>query len=183
MGRLWQYDKKCRWLGGWGKTFLALNFRLRNLALGNKLWKGKEWKVFSKGKGEKGEEGWHCSGANLAVTEIEVVTKREAIWGKNVPEDKIVTKAWSEKDESSDNHGTCSAGWSWWMRGDGRWADLAMRRVGVGDTWVAQWLSICLQLRAWSRGPGIKSHIGLTAGSLLLTLPMSLPLCVFLMNK
>ena len=32
-------------------------------------------------------------------------------------------------------------------------------------------------------GPGIKSHIGLPAGSLLLSLPESLPLCVFLMNK
>ena len=48
-------------------------------------------------------------------------------------------------------------------------------------TWVVQWLTLCLWLRAWSRGPGIKSHIGLPAGSLLLPLPMSLPRS--LMNK
>lgn len=33
----------------------ALNPWVRNLALGNKLRKGKEWEIFSKGKGEKGE--------------------------------------------------------------------------------------------------------------------------------
>ena len=38
----------------------------------------------------------------------------------------------------------------------------------------------CLQLRAWSRGPGIKSHIGFPPGILLLPLPMSLPLSVCL---
>ena len=27
-------------------------------------------------------------------------------------------------------------------------------------TWMAQWLSICLQLRSWSQGPGIKPHVG-----------------------
>ena len=46
------------------------------------------------------------------------------------------------------------------------------------DAWVAQWLSVCLWLRAWSWGPGIKSYIGLLVGSLLLPLPMSLPLCL-----
>ena len=29
------------------------------------------------------------------------------------------------------------------------------------DIWVAQWLSTCLWLRAWSPGPGIESRIGL----------------------
>ena len=43
-------------------------------------------------------------------------------------------------------------------------------------TWVAQWLSVCPQLRSWSQGPGIESHIGFPTGSLLLPLPVSLPL-------
>ena len=43
---------------------------------------------------------------------------------------------------------------------------------------MVQWLSVCLWLRWWSRGPGIESHIGLPAGILLLPLPMSLPLCM-----
>ena len=38
------------------------------------------------------------------------------------------------------------------------------------DAWVAQWLSVCLWLRAWSRSPGIESCIGLPTGSLLLPL-------------
>ena len=41
--------------------------------------------------------------------------------------------------------------------------------------WVAQWLSVCLQLRSWSKDLEIKSYIRLPAGSLLLPLPMSLP--------
>ena len=53
------------------------------------------------------------------------------------------------------------------------------------DTWLAQQLSVCLWLRAWSWSPGIKSHIRLPAWSLLLPLPMSLPLslCVSWINK
>ena len=47
------------------------------------------------------------------------------------------------------------------------------------NAWVAQWLSICLWLWAWSQGPRIESPIG----SLLLPLPMSLSLSVSLMNK
>ena len=46
-----------------------------------------------------------------------------------------------------------------------------------GGAWVAQWLSVCLWLGLGSRGPGIESHIRLSVGSLLLPLPMSLPLC------
>ena len=45
------------------------------------------------------------------------------------------------------------------------------------DTWAAQWLSV-LWLRLLSQGPGKKSHIRLPTGSLLLPLPMSLPLSV-----
>ena len=45
--------------------------------------------------------------------------------------------------------------------------------------WVAQWMSVCLRPRAWPQGPEIESHIGLPARSLLLPLPVSLPLCVF----
>ena len=44
------------------------------------------------------------------------------------------------------------------------------------NAWVAQWLSVCLWLRAWSQGPGIESHIRLPTWSLLLPLLMSLPL-------
>ena len=44
------------------------------------------------------------------------------------------------------------------------------------NAWVAQWLSIYLQVRSWPRSPGIESHIGLPVRSLLLPLPMSLPL-------
>ena len=54
-----------------------------------------------------------------------------------------------------------------------------------GDAWVAQRLGACLWLRARSWSPGIESHVGLPAWSLLLPLPMSLPLylSVSLMNK
>ena len=48
------------------------------------------------------------------------------------------------------------------------------------DPWVAQWLSICLQLSSWSQDPGIESCIRLPEGSLLLPLPISLPLFVCL---
>ena len=51
--------------------------------------------------------------------------------------------------------------------------ELAIKQIKEGHP-VAQWLSICLQLRSWSQGPGIKSHIGLPTGSLLLPLPVSL---------
>ena len=44
------------------------------------------------------------------------------------------------------------------------------------DAWVAQWLTACLWPRAWSWGPRTESHIGLPAWSLLLPLPVSLPL-------
>ena len=59
----------------------------------------------------------------------------------------------------------------WWQRAKG--------------TWVAQWLSICLWLRAWTQGPGMESCIRLCAGSLLLPLPRSLPLspCLSWINK
>ena len=55
----------------------------------------------------------------------------------------------------------------------------------VWDTWVAQQLGVCLQLRVWSRGPGIESPIWLPVESLLLPLPVSLPpsLCVSWINK
>ena len=50
---------------------------------------------------------------------------------------------------------------------------------------MAQWLSICSRLRSWSQGPGIRPRIGLPTGSLILPLPMSLPLslCFSLTNK
>ena len=43
--------------------------------------------------------------------------------------------------------------------------------ASLRGTWVAQGISICLWLRLWSQGPGIKSHIGLSMGFLLLPLP------------
>ena len=49
------------------------------------------------------------------------------------------------------------------------------------NVWVAQWLSLWLMIP--SRGPGIKSCIRITAGSLLLPLPLSASLSVSLMNK
>ena len=48
-------------------------------------------------------------------------------------------------------------------------------------TWVAQWLSVCLRHRSWSRGPGIESCIGFPAWSFFLLLPMSLPLSLSLL--
>ena len=46
---------------------------------------------------------------------------------------------------------------------------------------MAQWLSICLQLRAWSQGPGIEFYNTLSIGSLLLLLSVSLPLSLCLL--
>ena len=59
--------------------------------------------------------------------------------------------------------------------------DLSLHQIPVKfaqrGVLVAQRLSICLRLRSWSWGPGIKSHIGLLAGSLLLPLCLCLSLC------
>ena len=52
-----------------------------------------------------------------------------------------------------------------------------LRKDLSGTTWVAQWLRVCLPLaQGMIPGSGIKSHIGPLAGSLLLLLPVSLPL-------
>ena len=53
------------------------------------------------------------------------------------------------------------------------------------DAWVAQPFSSCLLPREWSCSPGIESHVGLPAWSLLLPLPVSLPLsvCLSWINK
>ena len=48
----------------------------------------------------------------------------------------------------------------------------------TGDPWVAQRFGACLWLGAWSWSPGIESHVGLLAWSLLLPPPVSLPLSV-----
>ena len=66
------------------------------------------------------------------------------------------------QDRSSDNK------FSWFL--------FVFNLLFFGDTWVAQWLSICLWLRSWSQGPGIEFCIRLPVGSLLLPLPVSLPL-------
>ena len=49
-------------------------------------------------------------------------------------------------------------------------------RQQIGDPWVSQRFSACLWPRAWSWSPRIKSCVGLPAWSLLLPLPVSLPL-------
>ena len=61
---------------------------------------------------------------------------------------------------------------------------LDKREICTG-TWVAQWLSICLRLWVWPRGPGIQSCMRFPAGSLVLPLPVSLPLslCLSWINK
>ena len=38
---------------------------------------------------------------------------------------------------------------------------LVIKKMKMRGAWVAQSLSICLQLRVWSRSPGIESHIRL----------------------
>ena len=47
------------------------------------------------------------------------------------------------------------------------------------DAWVAQWLNT----QGVIPKPQVKSHIGPPAGSLLLPLPVSLPLCLSWLNK
>ena len=60
-----------------------------------------------------------------------------------------------------------------------KWFQNISLNISSRDTWVAQWVSICLPPMSWSRGLGIESPIRLPGGSLLLPLPVSLPLCVF----
>ena len=59
----------------------------------------------------------------------------------------------------------------------------ANKITGIGDPWVAQWFGACLWPRAQSWSPGINSHIGLPAWSLLLPLPLSLSLSLSTTNK
>ena len=73
-----------------------------------------------------------------------------------------------------------------WERDGGReekYIKIHFRKNRARDTWVAQWFSVCLWLRAWSRGPGIESCIGRPAWSLLLPLPVFLSFCMSLINK
>ena len=48
---------------------------------------------------------------------------------------------------------------------------------------VVQQFSSCLGPRVWPRGPGVESHIGLPAWSLLLPLPVSLPLSLYVSHE
>ena len=64
----------------------------------------------------------------------------------------------------------------------GRWI-LSQESWSFGDPWVVQRFSTCLWPRAWSWSPRIKSRIGLPAWSLLLPLPMSLPLSLSLSHE
>ena len=52
--------------------------------------------------------------------------------------------------------------------------------IPIRDPWVAQRFSACLWPRVWSWSPGIESSIRLPAWSLLLPLPVSLPLSLCL---
>ena len=56
------------------------------------------------------------------------------------------------------------------------------KKLHVLRYWVAQWLSGCLGLKAWSQSPRIESHIGVPAWSLLLSLPVSLPFSLSWIN-
>ena len=54
-----------------------------------------------------------------------------------------------------------------------------IKRQNCGrDAWVAQWLSICVRLRAWSWSPKIESWIGFPVSSLLLPLLVSLSIYI-----
>ena len=61
---------------------------------------------------------------------------------------------------------------------------MSFKNYDSWGTWIVQWLSICLWLRVWSWGAGTESCIRLP-GSLILPLPMSLPLsfCLSWINK
>ena len=71
------------------------------------------------------------------------------------------------------------------------WTPLTWKDKGLSQNWggptghLGGSVIVCLWLRAWSRGPGVESHIRLPTGSLLLPLPMSLPLslCLSWINK
>ena len=52
--------------------------------------------------------------------------------------------------------------------------------ANIGDPWVVQWFRACLWPRALAWSPRIESRVGLLAWSLLLPLPVSLPLSLSL---
>ena len=89
-----------------------------------------------------------------------------------------VTSRWMELSEVT--RPNCKGSWEIYFYSKWQYTRI---KIGILGTWVAQWLSVCLWLRWWSWGPGIKSHIGLPIRTLLFSLPMSLPLSVSLMNK
>ena len=58
---------------------------------------------------------------------------------------------------------------------------MKIKKIHIGDPWVAQRFAACLWPRARSWRPGIESHVRLPgAWSLLLPLPVSLPLSLSL---
>ena len=59
---------------------------------------------------------------------------------------------------------------------------LVSRNNILGDPWVAQWFSVCLRPTAQSWRPGIESCVGLLAWSLLLSLSLSLSVCLSWIN-
>ena len=79
--------------------------------------------------------------------------------------------AWSYLEESRRLHGGDVYVGTWsdiqqcCPRRNIMWATCAMLKVKIlRDTRVAPWLSVCLQLRSWSWGPGMEPHIGLRVG-------------------
>ena len=87
---------------------------------------------------------------------------REELWGKNK---RLVQRYEDRKDEGR------FKGWCAGVRT--RWS---------GDAWVAQHLSMS-SAQGMIPASGIKSHIGLLVGRLLLPLPVSLPLSVWVSLK
>ena len=56
--------------------------------------------------------------------------------------------------------------------------EIAFQNKGKGDAWVAQWLSVCLWVQGMISEFRDPVPTWLPAGSLLLSLPVSLPLYV-----
>jgi len=83
--------------------------------------------------------------------------------------------------------------WSTFINGINLFQQIGKKKVGYLcqtdlclGAWVAQSLRVCLQLRSWSQGPGIKPHIGLPAQRgvcLSLCRSCSLCSCVLSLNK
>ena len=63
------------------------------------------------------------------------------------------------------------------------WTSASLRICFYRGSWVAWWFSVCLWPGAWSWGLGIESCFRFLAWSLLLPLPVSLPLSLSLYDE